>query len=194
MCRHVLVLRACPNPAPPAVHRCSAPRAAILAYTLVMIFDIGGAMFGLAKLGGLVTSDNRVPGAMPTFLAAAVGTAVGAWMGTTPLIIAAESAVGIKEGGKTGIVALVISACFLLGLVFAPLLQAIPAVATGPVLVLVGTMMMGESNHINWSSMPTAVPAFLTIVIQVCGGHGGVWVGCVCVWGGGGQVASLWTS
>jgi AGZA family xanthine/uracil permease-like MFS transporter len=34
------------------------------------------------------------------------------------------------------------------------------------VLVLVGAMMMGESTHIDWSSMVTAVPAFLTIVIQ----------------------------
>ena len=33
-------------------------------------------------------------------------------------------------------------------------------------LVLVGAMMMGESTHIDWSSMITAIPAFLTIVIQ----------------------------
>lgn len=45
-------------------------------------------------------------------------------------------------------------------------IQAIPQVATAPVLVLVGAMMMGESIHIDWSSMITAVPAFLTIVIQ----------------------------
>lgn len=44
--------------------------------------------------------------------------------------------------------------------------QAIPQVATAPVLVLVGAMMMGESTHIDWSSMLTAIPAFLTIVIQ----------------------------
>lgn len=43
--------------------------------------------------------------------------------GTTPLIIAAESAVGIKEGGRTGLVAVTISACFLLSLFFAPVLQ-----------------------------------------------------------------------
>lgn len=33
-------------------------------------------------------------------------------------------------------------------------------------LVLVGAMMMGESIHIDWSTMISAVPAFLTIVIQ----------------------------
>lgn len=60
--------------------------------------------------------------------------------------------------------------CKLTLLLLLPLLpyslQAIPQVATAPVLVLVGAMMMGESTHIDWSSMLTAIPAFLTIVIQ----------------------------
>lgn len=138
---------------------------AVLAYMLVMIFDIGGAMFGLGKLANLVV-DNHVPGAIATYLAASAGTAVGALTGTTPLIIAAESAVGIKEGGRTGLVGVTIAGCFCISLVVAPFLQSIPEVANAPVLVLVGTMMMGESCHIDWSIMTTAVPAFLTIVIQ----------------------------
>ncbi len=44
--------------------------------------------------------------------------------------------------------------------------QSIPGVATAPVLVLVGAMMMGESKHIDWAHMNVAVPAFLTMVIQ----------------------------
>eukprot|EP00879_Flechtneria_rotunda_P020882 GHRR01021987.1.p1 GENE.GHRR01021987.1~~GHRR01021987.1.p1 ORF type:complete len:391 (+),score=87.50 GHRR01021987.1:88-1260(+) len=138
---------------------------AVLAYTLVMVFDIGGAMFGLGNLAGLVT-DGSVPGAVVTYLAAALGTALGAVTGTTPLIIAAESAVGIKEGGRTGLVAVTVATCFASSMFLAPILQAIPQVATAPVLVLVGAMMMGESTHIDWSTMVTAVPAFLTIVIQ----------------------------
>jgi AGZA family xanthine/uracil permease-like MFS transporter len=34
------------------------------------------------------------------------------------------------------------------------------------VLVLVGAMMMGEASHLDWTRMTSAVPAFLTIVIQ----------------------------
>lgn len=41
-----------------------------------------------------------------------------------------------------------------------------PQVATAPVLVLVGAMMMGESDQIEWHNMLVAVPAFLTIVVQ----------------------------
>lgn len=100
---------------------------AVLAYSLVMIFDIGGAMFGLGNLAGLV-KDGHVPGAVVTYLSAALGTALGAFTGTTPLIIAAESAVGIKEGGRTGLVAITVSACFLLSMFLAPLLQVLWAV------------------------------------------------------------------
>eukprot|EP00201_Polytomella_parva_P007937 CAMPEP_0175050328 /NCGR_PEP_ID=MMETSP0052_2-20121109/7202_1 /TAXON_ID=51329 ORGANISM="Polytomella parva, Strain SAG 63-3" /NCGR_SAMPLE_ID=MMETSP0052_2 /ASSEMBLY_ACC=CAM_ASM_000194 /LENGTH=655 /DNA_ID=CAMNT_0016314527 /DNA_START=104 /DNA_END=2067 /DNA_ORIENTATION=+ len=145
---------------------------AVTAYALVMVFDIGGAMYGLGKLAGLIgphhenSSNGEIPGAVPTYLSAAVATLIGAFTGTTPLIIAAESAVGIKEGGRTGLVAVTISFLFALALFFAPILQSVPSVATAPVLVLVGTMMMGESTHVDWTSMLTAIPAFLTIVVQ----------------------------
>ncbi|KAI8466102.1 MAG: permease family-domain-containing protein [Monoraphidium minutum] len=138
---------------------------AVTAYSLVMIFDIGGVMFGLGNLAGIV-KDGTIPGATTCYLAACAGTALGALTGTTPLIIAAENAVGIKEGGRTGLMAVTIAACFGMSVFFAPFLQSIPQVATAPVLVLVGAMMMGESHQIEWHNMLTAVPAFLTIVIQ----------------------------
>jgi AGZA family xanthine/uracil permease-like MFS transporter len=79
-------------------------------------------MFGLGNLAGLV-KDGHVPGAVTTYLAAATGTALGAVTGTTPLIIAAESAVGIKEGGRTGLVAVTVAGCFTLSMFLAPFMQ-----------------------------------------------------------------------
>lgn len=76
---------------------------------------------------GLV-QNGTVPGAVWAYLSGAVGTALGAWTGTTPVIIAAESAVGIKEGGRTGLVAVTVSGCFLLSVFLAPALRAIPQV------------------------------------------------------------------
>mmetsp|Transcript_7551 Transcript_7551/g.20098 ORF Transcript_7551/g.20098 Transcript_7551/m.20098 type:complete len:506 (-) Transcript_7551:990-2507(-) len=139
---------------------------AVLAYVLVMVFDIGGAIFGLATLSGLVEADGTVHGTLTTYLAAAGGSALGAATGTTPLILAAESAVGIKQGGRTGLVAVTIAVCFAASLFFAPALQSIPSFATSPVLILVGMMMMSESANIDWTHIPTALPAFLTIMIQ----------------------------
>lgn len=79
-------------------------------------------MFGLGNLAGLV-KDGQVPGSVVTYLAAALGTALGALTGTTPLIIAAESAVGIKEGGRTGLVAVTVAGCFLVSMFLAPFMQ-----------------------------------------------------------------------
>lgn len=44
------------------------------------------------------------------------------------MIIAAESAVGIKEGGRTGLVAVTVATCFGLSVFLAPFLQSIPQV------------------------------------------------------------------
>jgi hypothetical protein len=41
--------------------------------TQVMVFDIGGALFGLSTLAGLVTPEGTVPGTLSTYLAAAAG-------------------------------------------------------------------------------------------------------------------------
>lgn len=57
------------------------------------------------------------------YLSAAAGAALGAVTGTTPLIIAAETAVGIKEGGRTGLMSCVVGMCFLLSMFAAPFLQ-----------------------------------------------------------------------
>ena len=46
-------------------------------------------------------------------------------------------------------------------------MQALPEVATAPVLVLVGAMMMSEAGQVDWTRMTVALPAFLTMVVQV---------------------------
>jgi AGZA family xanthine/uracil permease-like MFS transporter len=49
--------------------------------------------------------------------------------------------------------------------VFAPVVQAIPAAATAPALILVGALMMGALAQIEWSDPQQSIPAFLTVVI-----------------------------
>jgi len=91
---------------------------------------------------------------------------IGACMGCSPIIIHVESAAGIKEGGKTGLTAVTIGSLFLLSIFFAPVFGKIPETSTAPVLVLVGAMMMGEAQCIDWTLMDQAIPAFLTIAIM----------------------------
>jgi xanthine/uracil/vitamin C permease (AzgA family) len=48
-----------------------------------------------------------------------------------------QTPAGIREGGRTGITALVVAFGFFISLFFTPLIASIPPYATGPALVLV---------------------------------------------------------
>lgn len=139
---------------------------AVASFLLVGIIDLGGVIFGMASLAKLAGEDGMVPGSSSTFLAASAGTIVGAALGSTPLIVYVESGAGIKEGGKTGLTAMVISGFFVIALVFAPLFGAVPPTATAPVSILVGAMMISQAKEIDWEDMKEGVPAFLTLIIM----------------------------
>jgi AGZA family xanthine/uracil permease-like MFS transporter len=70
----------------------------------------------------------------------------------------------VAAGGRTGITAIVSGVLFLLALLAAPLIGAIPAAATAPALILVGSMMMSVVTEIDWKEPEIAIPAFLTIM------------------------------
>jgi AGZA family xanthine/uracil permease-like MFS transporter len=117
-------------------------------------------MFGLATLGGIMKEDGEIPGSMWAFIASGAGTLLAAWTGSTPIIVCVETASGVREGGRTGLTAVVIGLYFAASLFLAPLFSSVPDMATAPVLVMVGVMMVGESAKINWERMNDALPLF----------------------------------
>lgn len=66
----------------------------------------------------------------------------------------------------SGLTAVVVGLYFVASLFLAPLFSSVPTIATSPVLVLVGVMMMSESSKIPWNEMNHALPAFLTIILM----------------------------
>ena len=91
---------------------------------------------------------------------------LAASLGCTPIIVYVEAAAGIAEGGKTGLTAIVTGVLFFISVFFAPLFASIPAIATAPVLMLIGTMMMSQAKKIDWDDMMEAIPVFLTIIMM----------------------------
>ena len=77
-----------------------------------------------------------------------------------------ESAAGVAEGGRTGLVSVVVGVLFLLAMFFAPIAGVIPAQATAPALILVGFYMMSVVREIAWDEYDTAVPAFVTMLVM----------------------------
>lgn len=138
----------------------------LLAFLFVGLFDISGVMFGLSSLAKIMEEDGHIPGSIWAFLGSGLGTLVAAMAGSSPIIIHVESAAGIREGGRTGLTAVVVGLLFFLSLFFAPLFGHVPTAATAPILILVGAMMIGESQHIDWADMSQAIPAFLTSMMM----------------------------
>eukprot|EP00934_Nitzschia_sp_Nitz4_P008314 Nitzschia sp. Nitz4//scaffold252_size28738//17979//19340//NITZ4_008098-RA/size28738-processed-gene-0.28-mRNA-1//-1//CDS//3329544272//8304//frame0 len=139
---------------------------AVGAFVLICIFDISGVMFGLATLGGIIKETGEIPGSQWAFVASSVGTVLAALTGSTPIIVCVETASGVREGGRTGLTAIFIGLYFAISIFLAPLFGSVPEVATAPVLVLVGVLMMGEASKVNWEKMNEALPAFLTIILM----------------------------
>lgn len=75
---------------------------------------------------------------------------IGSLLGCAPLTVYIESASGIREGGRTGITAIVVAIGFFIALFLNPLIASIPPFATGPALILVGAMMMENLIDIDW--------------------------------------------
>jgi hypothetical protein len=87
---------------------------------------------------------------------------VGALLGTSPLTVYIESATGIKDGGRTGITAIMCSFFFFIALFFTPILASIPAYATGPALIMVsataGPAAAGGAVWYTAGRWPRALP------------------------------------
>ena len=96
----------------------------------------------------------------------AVGTIVGACLGTSTVTTYVESASGVAEGGRTGLTAVATAGMFAVALFFAPLFTMIPTAATAPALVIVGLFMMTPVAKIDFTDYTEAIPAFLTIVMM----------------------------
>lgn len=62
--------------------------------------------------------------------------------------------------------AITVSFFFFVSLFFSPILASIPPYATGPAMVLVGTILLGHIAHIEWDNIGHAIPAFLTIILM----------------------------
>ncbi|MGC4191358.1 MAG: NCS2 family permease [Thermomicrobiales bacterium] len=116
---------------------------AILSFMLADFFDTMGTMIGVGQQAGYLDADGQFPDAekplLVDSLAAVAGGAVSASSATTYI----ESAAGVSVGGRTGLVVVVTGILFLLALPFVALVEAIPAVATAPALIVVGFLMTG---------------------------------------------------
>ena len=138
----------------------------VFTFLFVDVFDTVGTLAGVAAKADMLDENGRLEKVSPALMADAIGTTVGAMLGTSTVTTYVESASGVAEGGRTGLTALSTGLMFGLALFFAPLFALIPSAATAPALVMVGLFMMTSVTKIDFEDMTEAIPAFLTIIMM----------------------------
>ncbi|MDU5262217.1 MAG: NCS2 family permease, partial [Clostridium celatum] len=141
---------------------------AIALFTLLFMdmFDTIGTLVGVATKANMLDKDGKVPNIKKALLADAVGTTVGACLGTSTVSTFVESAAGVAEGGRTGLTALSTAFMFFLALFLSPVFGVITSAVTASVLVVVGLFMIENIKELNLEDYTEAIPAFLTIIMM----------------------------
>jgi adenine/guanine/hypoxanthine permease len=136
----------------------------VFTFLFVAFFDTAGTLLGLSEIAKYTDKDGRIPRAGQAFATDALATTVGAFIGTSTTTAYMESAAGIEDGGKTGLVSVMTGILFLFALFFWPLASCVPPVATAPALIILGAMLMESAARIDWNDFKTSLPAFMTMI------------------------------
>ena len=138
----------------------------MITFLFVDIFDTAGTLYSVGRAAGYVDENDELMNSNEAFMSDAAATIVGALTGTSTTTTYIESAAGVEEGGKTGLVAVTVGVLMLSGLFLSGLFQAIPQFAMATALIVVGSLMMKQVADIDWDNLEMAVPAFLTMVLM----------------------------
>jgi AGZA family xanthine/uracil permease-like MFS transporter len=164
---------------------------AVFAILLTDFFDTIGTTVAVGEQAGFV-KDGKVPGLRRILGVDGAAAAVGGLFGASSITTYIESASGVAEGGRTGLVPIVVGVLFALSAFFAPIVQMIGGgfdvgnathfgqladagfkvpvgsyfmyPVTAGALIVVGFLMMRSIREIPWTNFEEAFPAFLTIV------------------------------
>lgn len=174
---------------------------AVLLFFFLILFDTVGTLVGVSVQAGFLREDGRLPRAGQAFFADAMATCIGALFGTSTVTSYIESATGVAAGARTGLAAVVAGLCFIVAILFMPLVALVghdvgpayyaqlgiqnahvamyPAVA--PALIVVGFLMLAPLRRIHWEDVTESLPAFFTVALMAFG-YGiieGVAAGCI---------------
>ena len=142
---------------------------AIVVFTFLYtdIFDTVGTLIGVTQKAGLTKEDGTLPKAGGALMADAVGTVVGACLGTSTVTSYVESSAGVAAGGKTGLTALTTGIMFLVAIIFAPVFLAIPSFATTPAMLYVGILMLSAIKNLDFEGdVADVIGGFLAVIMM----------------------------
>lgn len=136
----------------------------IFSFLIVYLFDTSGTLMGLAHQGKFFDKDGNLPRFRRALLPDTLGTFFSSLFGTAAAVPYVESAAGVAAGGRTGLTATVVGVLFLASLFFEPLAASIPFFAVGPVLVIIGALMIRSVLDFKWDDPSDFIPCYVTLI------------------------------
>ncbi|MEV4419965.1 NCS2 family permease [Patulibacter sp. NPDC049589] len=140
--------------------------AVVVAVLMANFFDAMGTALAVGRRAELVDDEGRLPMLRRILLVESAGAIAGGAASASSNTIFVESTAGAAQGARTGLANVVAGVAFLLCMFLAPVAAVIPSAATGPVLVVVGALMIGQIASIDWDDIGVALPAFATVVLM----------------------------
>ena len=144
----------------------------VISFMLSDFFDTMGTLIGVGSEAGYLNKEGELEDAQKPLLVDSLGAVAGGLASASSATTYIESAAGVAAGGRTGLVSVVTGILFLLALPFVALVNAIPAVATAPALIVVGVLMVGvlaggaNGRTIDFRNLEDALPVVLTMLVM----------------------------
>ncbi len=145
------------------------------------LFDSLSTCVGVCEAGDLVDEEGDPRDLVKCLRVNALGVLASAVMGTSPATAYVESSTGVREGGRTGLTAVVAGLLFIPFMFLSPLLSTVPSLSTAPILVLAGVFMLRPLIYVRWERFDDAIPFFMAMIIMPLTHsitHGIIW-GCL---------------
>ena len=142
------------------------PALLMFVFSLLMsdFFDTMGTVMGVADRADFVDKDGNIEDIQPILMVDSAAAVLGGFFGASSITTYAESTAGAVAGARTGLSNVIIGVLFAVFAFFAPVIGMVSAPATCGALVVVGYLMMTGVGEIDWTSMDSAFPAFITIM------------------------------
>jgi AGZA family xanthine/uracil permease-like MFS transporter len=155
----------------------------ILAILFGDLFSAVATLLAVGRLANLNDAHGNLPKLGKALMADSTAAMGAAILGTNTPVIYIESAAGVEQGGRTGLVSLVVAAAYLLALFLTPLIAIVPPVATTPALVVIGIFTAQGLADVDLRNLVIAATTVVTILIMALGSSAnGVAIGfIVCV-------------
>ncbi|MBI5227796.1 NCS2 family permease [Candidatus Micrarchaeota archaeon] len=139
----------------------------ILVLFLVDFYGNVAKLIGLTRNTTIVEKDGSVPQMKEALVVDSIGAVAGSIVGTTSVLTYVESAVGIGEGGRTGLTAVVCGILMLGVIALTPLISLVPIIATTSALFWVGIKLMPSIEELKTYKKVEIATLILMIVTVI---------------------------